>query len=76
MYFRREEVDLDKLRNLGRWRRVSKTNLRIWTLIKYGCRLFNEHSGREVFKFKAVEIKQADIKELVNEAVEKVVEFA
>jgi hypothetical protein len=55
---------------------VSKTNLRVWTLIKYGCKLFNEHFGREVFEFKAAEVKQADIRELVNEAVEKVVEFA
>jgi hypothetical protein len=76
LYFRREEVDFDKLRDLGRWKRVSKTNLRVWILIKYGCKLFNEYLGREVFKFKSVEIKQVDVKELVNEAVEKVVEFA
>jgi hypothetical protein len=76
LYFRREEVDFDKLRNLGRWKRVSKTNLRVWTLIKYGCRLFNEYFSREVFKFKAAEVRQDDVRELVNEAVEKVVEFA
>jgi hypothetical protein len=76
LYYRREEVDFNKLRNLGRWRRISKTNVRVWTLIKYGCRLFNEHFDREAFKLKAVEIKQADIRELVNEAVQKVVEFA
>jgi hypothetical protein len=38
--------------------------------------LFNEHFGRGVFKFKAAEVKQADVRELVNEVVEKVVEFA
>jgi hypothetical protein len=75
LYFRRKEIDFDKLRNLGRWKRVSGTNLRAWTLIKYGCKLFNEHLGRKVFDFKAIEIKQAEVKELVNEAVEKVVEF-
>jgi hypothetical protein len=31
---------------------------------------------KEIFRFKTIEVKQADIKELVNEAVEKVVEFA
>ena len=76
LYFRRREINFDKLRNLGRWKRVSKTNLRVWSLIKYGCKLINEHLGREIFKFKAVEIKQDDVRELVNEAVEKVVEFA
>jgi hypothetical protein len=38
--------------------------------------LFNEHFGREVFKFKAAEVKQDDVRELVDEAVEKVIEFA
>ncbi len=76
LYFRRDEIDFDKLRILARWKRLSKTNLRVWTLIKYGCKLFNQHFGREIFKFKVIEIKQADIKELINEAVEKVVEFA
>jgi len=31
---------------------------------------------KEIFRFKTIEVKQVDIKELVNEAVEKVVEFA
>jgi hypothetical protein len=38
--------------------------------------LFNKYFRKEVFKFKAVEIKQADVRELINEAIEKVVEFA
>jgi hypothetical protein len=38
--------------------------------------LFNEHFGRKIFRVKAVEIKQEEIRELVSEAVERVVEFA
>ena len=38
-------------------------------MIKHDCKLFNKHSGREIFKFKAIRIKQADIKELINEAI-------
>jgi hypothetical protein len=45
-------------------------------IIEYGCKLFNEHFGRRIFKFKAVKIKQDDIRDLVSEAVEKVVESA
>jgi hypothetical protein len=33
--------------------------------------LFNERFDREVFKFKAAEVKQVDVRELMNEAVEK-----
>jgi hypothetical protein len=76
LYFRRDDIDFAKLKNLGRWKRISGTNTRVWTLIKYGCKLFNEYFRKEVFKFKAVEIKQADVRELINEAIEKVVEFA
>jgi hypothetical protein len=76
LYFRRKEIDFDKLKSVGRWKRVSRTNLRVWTLVKYGCKLFNEHFGREIFKLRAVEIKQDDVRELVSEAVGKVVEFA
>jgi hypothetical protein len=76
LYFRRKEVDFNKLKILGRWKRIAGTNLRVWSLIKYGCKLFNEHFGRKIFRVKAVEIKQEEIRELVSEAVERVVEFA
>jgi len=54
---------------------VSKTDLRVWTLIKYGCKLFNEYLGREVFKFKSADISRDDVNGLVDEAVGRVVEF-
>jgi hypothetical protein len=38
--------------------------------------LFNEYFRKEIFKFKAVEIKQDNVREPANEAIEKVVEFA
>ncbi len=76
LYFRRKEINFNKLRQLARWRRISKTNLRTWTAIKYGCKLFNEHLGGEVFKVKTIELRQDEVKELIDEAVGKVVEFA
>jgi len=76
LYFRRREIDFSKLKTLSKWKRISNTDLRAWTLIKYGCSLLNEHLGRRIFKIKPTEIKQMDIKELVKEAVEKVIEHA
>jgi len=76
LYFRREEIDFNKLKRLGRWKRISKTNVRFWTAIKYGCKLFNEFFGEQVFKIKAIELKNSYVRDLINEAVEKVVEFA
>jgi len=40
-----------------------------------GCKLFNKYLGKEIFRFKAIEVKHADVRELVNEAVEKVIKF-
>lgn len=76
LYFRRDEVDFDKLRGLGRWKRISKTDTRVWTAIKHGCRLFNERLGRGVFNVRATGLEQKEVKELIEEAVERVVEFA
>lgn len=75
LYFRRGEIDFDKLKRIGKWRRVSKTNTRVWTAIKYGCKLFNKHLNEQIFKLRAPEL-QEDIRELVEEAIGKVVEFA
>lgn len=76
LYFSRKEINFNKLKHFTRWRRISKTGLRAWTVIKYGCKLFNEHFGREIFKVKAIELEQSDVKDLVDEPVWKVIEFA
>lgn len=76
LYFRRDGIDFDKLRQLGRWKRVSKTDTRVWTAIKHGCRLFNEHLGRQAFKVKATSLEQEEVRELIEEAIGRVVEFA
>ncbi len=74
LYFRREEVDFRKLREIGRWRRVSRSNTRVWSVIRYACSLFNERVGKELFKVRKANLS-IDSKELVEEAVDKVVEF-
>ncbi|MBE0513220.1 hypothetical protein IBX38_09235 [Candidatus Bathyarchaeota archaeon] len=76
LYFRRGRVPLKRLKGLGRWKRISKTNVRVWTAIKYGCKLFNEYLGERTFNVRDTRLDREDVKELVEEAVEKVVEFA
>jgi len=76
LYFRRNEVDFKKLRRMARWKRISRTDIRAWIAIKYGCSLLNRKLGRQIFKVKPTSLKHDDIRELVNEAVEKVIEFA
>jgi hypothetical protein len=76
LFFRREEVSLERLKDLGRWKRISKTNVRVWGAIKYGCKLFNAYLDERAFNVRETRLDREDVKELVDEAVEKVVEFA
>ena len=75
LYFRRDEVDFSKLRAIGRWKRVSGSGMRVWSVIKYGCSLFNERSGKKLFRVRKTSLS-SDIRELVDEAVGRVIEFA
>jgi hypothetical protein len=76
LYFRKDEISFEKVRKLARWKRISRTDARVWNALKYGCNLFNEQMQRKVFHVKATRLEQDDVKELVEEAVEKVMEFA
>ncbi len=76
LYFSKDDILFEKVRELARWKRVSGTDTRVWSTIKYGSNLFNGHMGRKVFDVKATRLEQNDVKELVEEAVEKVMEFA
>lgn len=75
LYFRRDKIDFRKLRRISRWKRVSRANTRVWTVIKYACSLFNEEFGEKIFNVRKTSLSR-DIKELVEEAVDKVIEFA
>ena len=49
--------------------------LRVWSVIRYSCSLFNERVGRKLFNVRRTSL-EAGIRELVDEAVDKVMEFA
>jgi len=74
LYFRKNEINFHKLKKLSRWKRVSRSNMRVWTIIKYSCSLFNEKTGKDLFKVRKTSLS-GNIKELVDEAVDKVIEF-
>jgi len=76
LYFRRDEVSFEKVKELARWKRISRTDTRVWNAIKYGCNLFNERMERKMFNVRATRLERDDVRELVEEAVEKVMEFA
>ncbi|RLE86678.1 MAG: hypothetical protein DRJ49_07510, partial [Thermoprotei archaeon] len=56
--------------------RIPKTDTRVWTVIKNGYNLSNKKLSRKNFKIKSIKLKRDDVRELMEEDVEKVVEFA
>jgi len=55
--------------------RLSRSDTRVWSVIKYACNLFNEEFGEKLFDVRKISLSR-EIKELVEEAVERVAEFA
>ncbi|MHA1644645.1 MAG: hypothetical protein ACTSV0_06390 [Candidatus Freyarchaeota archaeon] len=43
---------------------------------KDGCGLLNERIGKRVFRVRSTDLKRDDVRELIEEAAEKVMEFA
>ena len=43
--------------------------------MKYGYSLLNEKLRRQVFRVRSTDLKRDDVKELIGEAVEKVIKF-
>jgi len=76
LYFRKDEISFSKLREMARWTRIAGTDTRVWNALKYGCRLFNEKTGKMVCDVRSTKLRRDDVRELVEEAVEKVTEFA
>lgn len=75
LYFRREDISFEKVKELARWKRISRTDTRVWNAVKYGCNWFNEQMEKKMFDVKATRLERDEVKELVEEAVEKVMEF-
>jgi len=46
------------------------------TAVKYGYGLLNEKLGKRIFRVRSTNLKRDDVKKLIGEAVEKVIEFA
>ena len=76
LYFRSDEIALESLKELGRWRRISKTDVRVWNAVKYGCTLFNKSFKKKIFNVRDTSLRIKEVRDLIEEAVEKVVEFA
>jgi len=67
---------LQEIRRRGRWRRISGSKVRVWQAVKYICQSFNDYLGERFPVRRRTRIEDPMIKSLLDEAVEKVMEFA
>lgn len=76
LYANRRRIDWDELLQESYWKRVSSTSVRTRRVLEYAGSLFNELSGRKIFKAAKPRLEDDFIRREIEEGVEKVIEIA
>jgi hypothetical protein len=76
LYENRAKINAEILLKKGYWKRISGTNVRVRQALEYGSYKFNELSGKNLFPSKEIRLKDDFVRREIEDAVEKVVEFA
>lgn len=75
-YENKEKIKAKNLWEKSYWKRISGSDVRVRQALEYGSYKINELTGRELFPARKVELKDNFVKREIEDAVEKVVEFA
>lgn len=76
LFFHKTDIALPEIKEYGRWRRIAHSEVRVWQAVRYACTSFNRYAQQEIFPVRRTELSDELIKNLMDEAVEKVMEFA
>jgi hypothetical protein len=76
LYARRGDLKFRKLSRESYWKRIPKSNIRVRQVLEYGAQKINNLIEEKIFDTKRSVIDDEFIKNEVDEAVEKVIEFA
>jgi len=76
LYENREKIKTKNLLEKGYWKRISGSAVRVKQALEYGLNKINELIGKELFPAREFELKDDFVKREIEDAVEKVVEFA
>jgi len=76
LYENREKIKTKNLLEKGYWKRISGSAIRVRQALEYGSNKINKLIGKELLPAREVELKDDFVKREIEDAVEKVVEFA
>jgi hypothetical protein len=76
IYENRRKINLEKIAEHYYWNRLSGSNTRIGQVLGYAFRKFNDAMKKEVFPNYRTRLPDKFVRRTIDEAVEKVIEFA
>ncbi|MGQ9469831.1 MAG: hypothetical protein ACUVTD_08470 [Nitrososphaerales archaeon] len=76
LYINRKKLDLVSLEKKAYWKRVAKSTVRVRQALEYCYSIANRLTGKRLFPTKQPNLKDESIKREIEEAIEKVIEFA
>lgn len=74
LYANRKKINFKSLKK-DYWKRMPKSSIRVGQVLGYGCYRLNSLAGEKLFPVKKAKLEDKFIKEEVDEAIEKVVEY-
>ncbi len=76
IYSNRKRVDLKRLEKNVQWKRISGTDVRMRQALNYGLNQINDLADKHIFPEREVRLSDNYVQNEIDEAIEKVVEFA
>lgn len=76
IYEQRRKINLKKFMEKNYWKRIPNSNARMGPIIAYGFRRFNEAGSKKMFPEINGTLRDDFLRRTIDEAVERVIEFA
>lgn len=76
LYTYKHRIVLKELYSRAYWKRIARSDVRVRQALKYATYRFNQSAEEKIFRTKRVTIEDEFIRNSIDEAVEKVIEFA
>lgn len=76
LYTNKYRIGLKELYRRAYWKRIARSDVRVRQALKYATYRFNQSAGKKIFRTRRATIEDEFIRNNIDEAIEKVVEFA
>lgn len=76
LYINKYRIVLKELYRRAYWKRIARSDVRVRQALKYAAYGFNQSTKEKIFRTRRVTIEDEFIRNSIDEAIEKVIEFA